>query len=154
MHRSARYRDAPPGVGEGIPLRLWVVGVLSLVWNAFGAFDYTMTNLRDRDYLAEFPPDMLTVIDAMPLWAHAGWAVAVWGSLIGSALLLLRSRLAFGAFSASLVGLAVSTIWQGMTVLPAWMHTPGMIAMNLAIWAIVMALVLYSRRMTQCGILR
>src|SRR3546814_7159427 len=45
--------------GEGIamnttvktPWHLWVVGVLSLLWNAVGAFDYTMTKLNDADYL-------------------------------------------------------------------------------------------------------
>jgi hypothetical protein len=29
------------------PWHLWVVGILSLLWNAFGGYDYTMTQLRD-----------------------------------------------------------------------------------------------------------
>src|SRR3546814_2675554 len=53
--------------GEGIamnttdktPWHLWVVGVLSLLWNAVGAFDYTMTKLNDADYLSAFTPEQI-----------------------------------------------------------------------------------------------
>ena len=27
----------------------WVIAIASLVWNAFGAFDYVMTNTRNAD---------------------------------------------------------------------------------------------------------
>lgn len=154
MHRNARYRDAPPGVGEGVPLHLWIVGLFSLAWNAFGALDYVMTNLGDPDYLASFPPELIAMIDAMPLWAHASWALGVWGSLLGSVLLLARRHQAFGAFAASLFGLAVSTIWQRTMALPGPIETPGMVWMNVAIWVVVVGLVLYSRRMAEHGILR
>lgn len=154
MHRSNRYRDAPPGVGEGVPLHLWVVGVLSLAWNAFGAFDYTMTNMRNPAYLANFPPDMLPMIAAMPLWARLAWAVGVWAALAGSILLLLRWNWAFVAFALSLGGLAVSTIWQWLTELPTSMQTPEMMGMNVAICVIATALAVYARRMAERGVLR
>ena len=28
------------------PLHLWIVGVLAVLWNAIGAFDYSATQLR------------------------------------------------------------------------------------------------------------
>ena len=154
MSRSSQYRDAPTGVSEGVPLHLWLVGVLSVAWNTFGTFDYTMTNMRNPGYLAGFPAEMVATIDVMPLWAYAGWSFGVWGSLAGSILLLVRSRFAFEAFALSLLGLATSTIWQELTPLPPAMREPGMIWMNLAIWVIVVGLLLYARRMTARGILR
>lgn len=154
MTRSSSYRDAPTGVSEGIPLSFWVVGMLSLVWNAFGVFDYTMTSLRNSGYLSRFPAEMIAMIDAMPLWAHAAWAFGVWGSLFGSILLMVRSRWAYGAFAVSLLGLAAGTIWQKLTPLPAEMKLPGMVWMDVAIWVIVVCLLLYARRMAARGILR
>lgn len=152
-NRDTSFTADESGAGRA-PLHLWIVGVRSLAWNAFGTFDYTMTNLRDADYLAAFPAEMMGVISAMPLWAHAGWAFGVWGSLIGSFLLLARSRWAYGAFALSLLGLAASTIWQQLIDLPASMKSPEMVYMNVTIWVIVVGLLLYSKAMVRRGILR
>lgn len=144
------------GVARGrTPLHLWIVGGLSLLWNAFGAFDYTMTNLRDPGYLANFPPDMMTVIDAMPVWATAAWAFGVWGALLGSVLLLMRSRYAVAAFALSLLGLAAGTLYQWtMPNRPEWMNEPSMIGMNALIWAAAIGFLLYALAMRRKGVLR
>ena len=31
------------------PVHLWVVGLLSLVWNGFGAYDYFMSKTENRE---------------------------------------------------------------------------------------------------------
>ena len=136
------------------PWHLWVVGVLSLLWNAFGAFDYTMTNLRNPDYIAQFPPEMMPIIDAFPVWVMAAWAFGVWGALAGSILLLLRSRHAVHAFFVSIVGLAVSTFYQATIDMPASMTTTGMKAMNTVIWIAALAFLWYSVRQYKAGRLR
>jgi hypothetical protein len=41
------------------PAHLWIVGVLSLLWNAMGAFDYTATRLRLDFYMSQFTPQQL-----------------------------------------------------------------------------------------------
>ncbi|MBN8803989.1 MAG: hypothetical protein J0H81_02595, partial [Sphingopyxis terrae] len=74
------------------PWHLWVVGAVSLVWNAFGAMDYVMTKIQNPDYLAAFTPEQQAWFTGFPVWANAGWALGVWGSVIGSLLLLVRSR--------------------------------------------------------------
>ena len=94
------------------PGHLWAVGIVSLLWNAFGAFDYVMTKLRDPGYMAAFTPEQQQIFYSFPLWANVGWALGVWGSVLGSILLLMRSRHAVTAFLLSLVGLALSIIYQ------------------------------------------
>jgi hypothetical protein len=136
------------------PAGLWVVALASLLWNGFGAFDFTMTNIRDPGYLAQFPPEVIQMVDAFPLWAMTAWACGVWGALAGSLLLLLRSRYAVHAFALSLAGLAVSTAYQWTLDLPAAMRTPGMIAMNAAIWAGALFLLWYAVRQRKAGVLR
>ena len=132
----------------------WIVAVLSLLWNAFGALDYTLTNLRYAAYLKNFPTEMVQVIDAMPVWTLAAWALGVWGALAGSILLLIRSRFAIHAFAVSLLGLAVSSSYQFTLDLPASLDTKGMNAMMLVIWIIAVGLLLYAIRMRRQGVLR
>ena len=136
------------------PAHLWVVGILSLLWNGFGGYDYLMTNVRDAGYLRNFRPEMMTYIDTLPLWVMVACAVGVWGAVLGSLLLLARSRFAAAAFAASLLGLAASTLYQQAGNLPASMNTGGLVAMNLVIWAGAILFLVYALRMRRAGVLR
>lgn len=136
------------------PAYFWLVAVLSLLWNAFGCLDFTMTVTRNPDYLAQFPPEIVDFIDTFPTWAIAVWALGVWGSLLGSVLLLLRSRWAVAAFGASLLGLALSTIYQVSADMPDVMVTGANLAITIVIWAVVIALLWFAVRMRARGVLR
>ena len=96
------------------PMHLWVVGVLSLLWNCFGSYDYLMTRMHNMDYLASMSPPgvdpntMLAYIEGMPMYAQIGWGLGVWSALVGSVLLLMRKRAAVWAFGISIFGMALS----------------------------------------------
>lgn len=98
------------------PWHLWAIGILALLWNGFGAADYTMTQLENRSWFAtmgfsDIQTDaMLAYLDAAPMWTHAAWALGVWGGVLGAVLLLLRNRLAVAAFAVSLGGAALGLI--------------------------------------------
>lgn len=136
------------------PAHLWVIGVISLLWNSFGCYDYLMTALRDPATMAALTPATLAYIEAMPVWLTAFWALGVWGSFVGSILLLVRSARAVTAFALSLVGLAVSQGYQMLTDRPPEMSGTAMAIFTVVIWAALGFLLLYSRRMTMAGVLR
>jgi hypothetical protein len=138
------------------PRHLWIVAIVSLSWNAFSAYDFVMTNLRDAAYLEQMGvgAEMMQIIDALPHWALAAWAIGVWGAVAGSLLLLLRSSYAVYAFALSLLGLATSTFYQAGIDLPEEITTASMIAVALAIWIIAVLLLLYSIRLRNQGVLR
>lgn len=137
------------------PMHLWIVGALATIWNAFGCFDYLMTQTRNAHYLANFTDPQRVYFESFPIWMEATWALGVWGGMAGSLLLLLRSRHAVAAFAVSLFGLAASTVYQYvLTSPPADMMGGAMIAMNLAIWAVAIGLLVYSLRMRRRGVLR
>jgi hypothetical protein len=137
------------------PAHLWIVGGLATLWNAFGAFDYLMTQTRNADYLAHFTDPQRVYFESFPVWMEADWAFGIWGGLAGALLLLLRSRHAVLAFAVSLAGLAISTIYQYvLTAPPADMMTGAMVGMNIAIWAVCIGLLLYAMRMRKAGVLR
>src|SRR5689334_9587039 len=147
-------------VSSRTPTHLWVVGVLSLLWNCFGAYDYTMTRTRNVDYLAKSMPGVdpnatLAWIDGMPLYAQIGWGLGVWMALVGSLLLLIRSRWAVWSFGLSLAGAVISLGYQ-MTMAPALQGAPqGLMStvMPLVIIAVALFLFLYARAMEQKDVL-
>jgi hypothetical protein len=98
-------------VSARTPAHLWIVGALSLLWNCLGAYDYLMSHMRSADYLAKMGVDpnvMLAYMDAMPMYAKIGWGLGVWLALLGSVLLLIRSRYAVHVFGLSLLGIVLS----------------------------------------------
>ncbi len=137
------------------PSHLWIVGALATLWNAFGCFDYLMTQTSNAQYLSKFTDPQRAYFESFPIWMEAVWALGVWGGMSGSLLLLLRIRLAGAAFAVSRAGLAGSTGYQYvLSAPPADMMTGAMIGMNLAIWAIAIGLLVYASRMRRRGVLR
>jgi hypothetical protein len=118
-----------------VPMHLWIVGILALVWNAFGCFDYFMTKSANQAYLANMPADAVAYANGLPAFATAFWALGVWGGLAGAILLLMRSRYSVWAFAVSLVGAVIGLGYQMfMTEMPASMKD-GM--MGLLPWVII-----------------
>src|SRR3954449_2237458 len=116
-------------VSARAPAHLWIVGILSLLWNCFGAYDYTMSHMRNMDYLASMggdPNTMLAYMDGMQMYAKIGWALGVWVALLGSVLLLMRSRYAVHAFALSFVGMILSFGGQYLGPPPPPEMTAGM----------------------------
>jgi hypothetical protein len=138
------------------PWHLWVVGVLGLAWNGFGATDFAMTMIS-RDAWFEFmkvTPDQAAMMASMPAWTYAAWFVGTWGAFLGAVALLFRSRWAFQLFAVSLIGLTASLIYSyGLSEAGASMGQQGIIT-----YAVIVAgalfFIWYARMMSKSGILR
>jgi len=153
--------DGGVPVGSHAPWHFWLAGIVSLLWNAFGGYDYTMTQLRDPGYFAQMSgqmgmsvAEMNAFFDTFPAWASALWAIGVWGSVAGSILLLLRSRHAVTAFAISLVGAVLSFIYQATLDLPPAMDTTMNKLMPIVIVGAIVLQWWYARRMRAVGVLR
>ena len=138
----------------GRPWQLWLVGVLSALWNSVGAFDYTMTQTRNPAYLAQFTPEQLDYFASFPAWATGAWALGVWGAVAGSLLLLFRSRWAVQAFGIALAGLAGTTLFEVTANQPASLSTTSAWLFLASIWAITALLLWYALRMRARAVLR
>lgn len=129
------------------PLSFWVIAGLGLIWNLFGAYLYVLSKMDPAVALAQASPAMKDYVANMPLWAHVGWSLGIWGSLGGSVLMVARSRHAVAAFLVSLVGALASFLAQGL----AGVLDP---AMSLLIVLVITFLWHYSRRCAAQGLLR
>jgi hypothetical protein len=150
--------DMQQAVSARAPAHLWIVGILSLLWNAMGCVDYLLTRMRSTDYLKSMMPDvdpqaMLSYIDGLPIWASIGWGLGVWLGLAGSLLLLMRSRHAVLAFGVSFIGAVLGLGYQLARPMP---QVTGFMAkgMPIVIIAIALALFLYARASEKKGLLR
>lgn len=141
------------------PVHLWIVGGLSLLWNSFGAWDYTATQLRYEPYMSAFTEEQLAYFYGFPTWVVVFWAFGVWGAFAGSVGLLLRKRWAVWAFGLSLLGLAVTTVYNfvltdGLEVMAGTMSPAVAITLNAVIWLIAILLFVYARAQAAKGVLR
>ncbi len=139
---------------EKTRVHLWIVGGVSALWNAFGAFNYWVTQTRNPAFMAQLTPEQRAFLENAPVWVDASWAFGVWGALAGSLLLLARSRHAVPAFAVSLAGLAVNTLSQlGLSETSPHLDTAGQIALHIVIWAVAIGLLVYAYRMRARGVL-
>jgi hypothetical protein len=145
-------------VSARTPAHLWIVGILSLLWNCFGAYDYTMSHMRNMEYLGSMGMDanrLLAYLDSMPMYGKIGWGLGVWAALLGSILLLMRSRYALYAFAASLVGMALSFGGQYFgPPMPPEMNAGAMKYMPMVIVVLGLIQAWYAWRETKSGVLR
>jgi hypothetical protein len=135
------------------PRHLWIVGVLSLLWNAIGAFDYSATQLRFEPYMSQFTPEQLAYFYGFPAWAVAAWAIAVWSSLLGSVGLLLRRRWSVVLFGIAIAGMVLTTIYSFLLSDGPSIMTTGEFVFTAVIWIIAVLLFIYARAMSKRGVL-
>ncbi len=146
----------PTASGGGIPWHLWVVGLLGLVWNGFGATDFVMTFV-DRAMWFEtmgVTAEQAARMDAMPAWTYGAWLAGTWGGFLGTVALLFRSRWAVYLFWVSIIGFLISVVHSYiLTDNGASMGQQGYI-MNGVIFLGAVFFLWYSITMARRGVLR
>lgn len=138
------------------PWHLWVVGVVTLLWNAIGAADLIFSNLRSPFWFEamQYPPAGIAYLDAFPFWARLAWGMGTIGAFLGSLLLLFRSRLAVIAFALSLVGILLTTIYEAGAVMAPELEAMQPAWFPILLWSVAVFLLIYSWSMRRKGVLR
>lgn len=133
------------------PLHLRIVGGLAVLWNAVGAFDYIMTQTRNESYMSNFTPEQLEYFYGFPAWVVAFWAIAVWGGVLGSGLLLLGKRVSAPVLLTSFVAMVVTSIHNFVLSDGIAVSGPGGVAFSALIFVVALGLWLYARAMGRRG---
>lgn len=135
------------------PWHLWAVGVLGFLWVSVGAFDYLMTQTQNESYMSQFTPEQLEYFYGFPAWVVAFWAIAVWGGLLGTVLLLLRKRLAVPVLLTSFGAMIVTSIHNFLVSNGAEIMGGAGVAFSALIFVVALGLWLYARAMAERGVL-
>ena len=147
--------DAMGATGAKTPWHLWVVGVLAVLWNSYGAFDFAATMIRLEPYLEGFLGMSGSQIDfflSFPWWQKVLWLIGTWGGFLGAVLLLMRKRLAVWFLGASFLG-ALASMVNGMMIkdMPEGLD-PG--SMPIVIILVALLLAAYAWWMSRRDVLR
>ena len=138
------------------PWHIWVVGIVTLAWNALGLFDYVMTQTRNPAYMAQFTPAQLEYFYGFPLWVQLVWGGAVFFSVAGSILLLLRLRLAAPVFGLAFLCMLLVSLHNYILddVNPVAITGVEAAIFSGVIAVVALLLWLYARAMRKRGVLR
>lgn len=137
------------------PWHLWAVGVLGLLWNSFGCYDYYMTQTAGDAYLTQagMSAEQIAFAHNSPAWMTAVWAIGVWGALAGTVLLLMKNKLALPVFIVSLAAYVLSVIYSNF-INPMPGVTTGLYMMQFVIFAGCVFFAWYANFAKKRGIIR
>lgn len=142
------------------PWHLWAVGTLALLFTAFGAYDFIMSQSGNRAYMEAMVEPMgvdagaaVAYFASFPLWADAVWAIGVWAGVGGAVLLLLRRALAYPVWLASMAGLVLSNAYGMVNPIPGMTDTGMTYATIAVVFVVMLGLTLYARAQRNAGVL-
>lgn len=140
---------------DGEAWHLMPVAILAILWNLAGCADYVLTQYRIAPYLQIFTQSQADYFTAVPAAIDAGWAIAVWGGLLGGVLLFLRSGFAPAVLGLSALAMLATAGWLIGFARPPLAEMAGMLGVVMIGGAGLVALFffLYARQMRVAGAL-
>ena len=138
------------------PWHLWLIGVIAVLFNAIGVFDFVMSMAQGAKYQASagMTPDQIAHYQQMPSWMTVVWAVGVFGAILASILLLLRRKLALPVFVLSLAAFLISLIYTYVLTNGGAIMGQQMAIASAVIAGLLVFFSWYSRFMAVRGVLR
>jgi hypothetical protein len=132
-------------VQDAIPRSFWIISGVALVWNLIGVAMFVAQVTMSEDALMKLPEAERMLYENVPVWATSAFAVAVFGGVLGSLLLLLRKSWAVPVFIASLVGILVQSYHSFFVARSIDVYGPGGLILPAMVLIIAVLLVWYSR---------
>ena len=133
------------------PWHLWVVGILSLLWNAGGAWTFIQAQ-------SGAPMDMdateIAYFAAQAPWFVAVTDVAVVAPLLAAITLLLRNRWAVPLYGLSVVAIVVTSAYDFSQGTALGLNDQGWLILNCVTFCLAILQLVYAMAMKSRGVLR
>ena len=138
------------------PWHLWLVGVVAVLFNSIGVFDFVMSMAQGAKYMASagMTPAQIAHYQEMPAWMTLVWAIGVFGALAGSVLILLRNKLAWPVLAVSLAAFLVSLLYTYVLTDGGKIMGQQMAITSAVIAGLLAFFIWYAWWMTRHGVLR
>jgi hypothetical protein len=89
----------------------WIIGVVALLWNGMGVNYYLQSAFKTEASTAGLNEAQIELMDSMPAWYTALFAIAVFSGIIGSIALLMKKKIAVPIFMISFVAAFINQIY-------------------------------------------
>lgn len=132
------------------PWHLWVVAILTLLWNGSGAVTIA---LAQAGRLSGISADEAAYYAAQPLWFVVTTNIATWAPIAGGVALLFRSKAAVWLFALSLAFIVLTNAYDLSAGTSRALANQGALIVTILIWVIAVLQLLYSRAMSKRGVL-
>jgi hypothetical protein len=87
------------------PMWFMLVVVLAVIWDAMGVMTYISTMTISPEAMAQMSEAEQVLHNTTPAWANGAFAIAVFGGLLGSLLLLIKKAWALPVLIISLIAI-------------------------------------------------
>jgi len=137
------------------PWWFWVIAILYLLWSFIGCGMYLVEHMMsDAAYVENFGAELLPLRNITPWWATAGYAIGVWGGLVGVILLMLRKQWCLPFFYASFAGAIIGFIPSIFDERFKVVMGVGDYGLMIFIWLECIFIIWFARKMRSKGIIR
>lgn len=92
-------------------IAFWIIGIITLVWNGLGVFNYLQQAYKTEASMNKFNSDQLALLESLPAWMTALFAIAVFAGTIGCIALLLRKKIAVTFLLVSFIAATVQQLY-------------------------------------------
>jgi hypothetical protein len=133
------------------PWHLWVVAILTLLWNGSGAVTILLAQMGR---LPDISADEAAYYAAQPLWFVIATSIATFAPVAAGIALLVRSRLAVPLFAVSLAIILALNLYELAVGVSRELVNPGAMVVTIIIVAIAVLQLAYSNAMKKRGVLR
>jgi hypothetical protein len=134
-----------------VPWHLWVVAVLTLVWNGGGAVTIVLAQMGSR---LDMDPHEVAYYAAQPLWFVLATDLAIFLPIAGALALLLRHRSAAWLFALSALTVVLNNTYDVAAGTSLALADQGWRNVTAAVVAIAMLQCAYAWSMKGRGVLK
>jgi hypothetical protein len=134
-----------------MPWHIWVVGILTLLWNGSGAYTIMMAQAGQ---LANIDSDEAAYYAAQPSWFVVATDIALVAAVAAGVALLLRRRAAVWLFALSLGMIVVTNAYDLVAGTSRTLVSQGALVITLTIAVIAVLQLLYSWTMRRRAVLK
>ena len=132
----------------------WIIAIIALLWNIMGVMAYLGQVYITNDVLNTMTAEQQELLANTPSWSTGVFAVAVFGALLGSLLLLFRKKWATSFFLVSLIGVLINMGYSLFATNQIEVYgTVQGIVMPLIIIVIAIFLYMYSKKAATNGLI-
>ncbi|MDG1528294.1 MAG: hypothetical protein P8I51_02295 [Polaribacter sp.] len=130
----------------------WMIGIIALLWNSMGVDAYIQQAYNTERHQAMYPePKQLEIVNNLPSWLTAVFAIAVFAGLLGCILMLFKKKMANLFFKFSLFAVIIQTIYNLFINEGKDMYGAFEYSMLISIPIAAIFLMLYSKKSTEKG---
>ena len=132
----------------------WVIGIISLLWNGMGVNQYLQQAYKTDAFKAMYPDEkVLKMVLNTPSWVMVAFALAVFGGLLGSILLLSRKKTAKPVFLVSLIAIVIQMSYNVFLSGAMEVYGPGVMVMPIMVIGFAIFILTFTKKSEDKGLL-